>query len=518
MPVGTLLFRADASQAMGHGHVMRCLALAQAWQDRGGDCMFAMAEPIPVLEARLRSENIPVTPISARHGSADDATQLAELARKNNARWIVVDGYQFGIDYQRALTDAGHKLLAIDDYGHVGNHVADIVLDQNAGTAENFYLNRAPYTKLLLGTRYAMLRREFKPWRNWKREIPLIARKILITAGGSDPANLALRAIQALDFLHADGIEATVVVGSHNPHVQGLKNLGEKAQCRVRMAIDPSNMPELMASADVAISSAGSTCWEMCMMGLPAIIVDVAENQRPIAQELNARGISLRISLPQANPGNIASNLDSLLVSLKRRQQMSSEGREIIDGRGAERAIAAMLVREFTLRHANSGDLRLLWDWANDPSVRQASFSPNTIPWHDHEDWFAKKISDPSCFLMMFEDTNVPVATVRTQAGSRHDTEISITIAPAYRGHGLASALLERSLETIFKSSPAERVHAFIKPENNASSKSFENAGFVFLGNSRVKDCDALHYVCERQLQSSSEGRERARSREVVPC
>jgi RimJ/RimL family protein N-acetyltransferase len=257
----------------------------------------------------------------------------------------------------------------------------------------------------------------------------------------------------------------------------------------------------------------------MCLLGLPAIVIDVAENQQPIAQELNNRGISIRIPLAEATPENIAAKLETILISTERRQMMSSGGKELIDGRGTERVVAAMRVRAFTLRHAVSGDSRLLWQWANDLLVRQASFGPDTIPWHEHEGWFAQKISDPSCLLLIFEDANVPVATVRTQAGSRADTEISITVAPAYRGHGLASALLDRSLETIFEATSAERVHAFIKPANLSSSRSFENAGFILRGSSRVKDCDALHYVRERPQNSGSDSVKHFEpTREVVPC
>jgi len=516
MSPGALLIRAEASAQIGWGHVMRCLALAHTWQDRGGKCMFATADLLPSLEGRLHSEKISVALIGASPGGEDDAKQLAELARQKNARWIVVDGYQFGVDYQRVLKNAGHRVLAVDDYACIGTHVADIVLDQNAGASENLYANTALGSKLLLGSRYAVLRREFKRWRNWKRETPPTAKKMLITMGGSDPQNLTLRAIQTLNSIHAEGIEAIVVVGSNNPHIQELNELARNARHRIQIETDPLNMAELMAWADVAISSAGSTCWEMCMMGLPAIIIEVAENQRPIAQELNARGICLRIPLAEANSGNIAAKLEPLLSSMERRKQMSSGGQKLIDGHGAERLIAAMQIEEFTLRRASFGDSRLLWQWANDPLVRQASFSPGPISWHEHEEWFAQKISDPSCLLLIFEDATGPVAVVRTDANGRADAEISITIAPGYRGHGLASALLDRSLETIFNTTSAERVHAFIKPTNLPSSRSFANAGFILLGSSRVRGCDALHYLRERQQKSGSEYREHAR--EVVPC
>ncbi len=237
-----LVIRADATNAMGTGNVMRCSALAQAWQDRGGTSIFAMVHPLSVLESRLRSEHVPVAVIDSRPGSIEDAAQLADLARKNDARWIVVDGYQFGVEYQRVLKNAGHRLLAVDDYACIGTHVADIVLDQNAGASENLYANTATGSKLLLGSRYAVLRREFKPWRNWKREAPPTAKKLLITMGGSDPQNLTLRAIQTLNSIHADGIEAIVVVGSNNPHIPELNELARNAQHRIQIETDPLNM------------------------------------------------------------------------------------------------------------------------------------------------------------------------------------------------------------------------------------------------------------------------------------
>src|ERR1043166_6614015 len=136
MTPGILLIRADASAQIGWGHVMRCLALAQAWQDRGGECIFAMAGSVDALEQRLHSEDMHVRGITAVPGSAEDAQQTSELARQNNARWIVVDGYDFGAQYQRPLKQSGFKLLAIDDYGRAGNSFADLILDQNAGRSE----------------------------------------------------------------------------------------------------------------------------------------------------------------------------------------------------------------------------------------------------------------------------------------------------------------------------------------------------------------------------------------------
>ena len=208
MPPGTLIIRADASIAMGTGHVMRCLALAQAWQDEGGECIFAMAETTAASEERIRAEKFAVTNVVACPGTPQDAAQGVDLALAHHAPWIVVDGYQFDVEYQRKLKAAGLKLLVVDDTGHAGAYVADLVLDQNAHATKDLYQLREPYTVLLLGPRYALLRREFKTWRAWKREIAPIARKVLVTVGGTDPGNLTIRVIRALRMLADDKLQS----------------------------------------------------------------------------------------------------------------------------------------------------------------------------------------------------------------------------------------------------------------------------------------------------------------------
>ena len=172
----TLVVRADATVVMGTGHVMRCLALAQAWQDAGGSCVFAMAEPTPAVEERVAAEGIQVVRFRKTiPGSSQDAAQLVELARAQGAAWLVVDGYHFDAEYQRRLKDTELKLLWVDDNGESAHYYADLVLNQNAHARDGLYVHREPYTRLLLGPRYALLRREFARWRDWKREIAPLA-------------------------------------------------------------------------------------------------------------------------------------------------------------------------------------------------------------------------------------------------------------------------------------------------------------------------------------------------------
>src|SRR5436190_24021052 len=116
-----LLIRVDANVKIGTGHVMRCLALAQAWQDRGGDVVCAIAESSAGIDERLRLEQTHTSRLDAMPGSADDAAQTASLARELQADWAAVDGYHFDSAYQRFLNDQGPQFLVVDDYGHAGH-------------------------------------------------------------------------------------------------------------------------------------------------------------------------------------------------------------------------------------------------------------------------------------------------------------------------------------------------------------------------------------------------------------
>jgi UDP-2,4-diacetamido-2,4,6-trideoxy-beta-L-altropyranose hydrolase len=338
---GTLLIRADASIAMGTGHVMRCLALAQAWQDAGGRAVFAMAEATSAVEQRLRSEGFEVARVAVRVATGADAEETSALARKEGASWVVVDGYAFGAEYQSLLKSYGLKLLFTDDNGHAGHYSADLVLNQNVYASEGLYRSRESSTNVLLGPRYALLRREFSAWRGWKREIPVIARKILLTMGGSDPDNITERVLQVI--LAKRELEATVVAGGSNPQLRELRKVVEQHTGTVHLVENATNMPELIASADIAVAGAGTTTLEICFLGLPALLIVLADNQRATAEELDRRGVAINLGEgAQADLSMLAEHLATLLGSSERRKAMSETGMKLVDGLGAERVAARL--------------------------------------------------------------------------------------------------------------------------------------------------------------------------------
>lgn len=333
-----IFIRVDASTEIGTGHLMRCLALAQAWQDAAVQAIFVMATEAPALGARLKSECMDIVHLSMQMGSAEDARETASLAHKMEVNWVVVDGYHFGGEYQRIIKDAGLRLLFIDDYGHAEHYYADIVLNQNIYAYEGLYADREPYTQLLLGTRYVLLRREFWQWRGWQRSLPPVARKFLVTLGGGDPDNVTLKVIQALQLVEMEELEAVVVVGGSNPHYEQLRAAIQDSRLPIRLQRNVTNMPELVAWADVAVAGGGSTCWELAFMGLPSLALILADNQQSNAKKLDklsARNLGWHENVSASE----IAEASQLLASSQTRAEMTRCGQGLVDGLGVNRVL-----------------------------------------------------------------------------------------------------------------------------------------------------------------------------------
>ncbi len=341
MSIGTLLIRADASVAMGTGHVMRCLALAQAWQDNGGPVTVAMSEGTPSIKDRLAREGVGTIAVPFQPGTPGDSNQVAHSAGALHAQWVVVDGYQFGAEYQRALVKSGLKVLWIDDNGDCDSYCADIVLNQNLHAHEITY-KRDAQSRLLLGPKYVLLRREFSFASNSPFIVRRSARKILVTMGGSDPGNFSQRILQALSNINAEGLTVRLAIGGSNPNEQLIRKAVDSAPAFVELMHDVKNMAELIAWADVAVAAAGTVCWEICAIGVPALLIPVAENQRRAALALSAHMAARTISAESA-VDELAREIYELINSSSQRETISKNARALVDSLGSKRVVAEML-------------------------------------------------------------------------------------------------------------------------------------------------------------------------------
>ncbi len=337
----TLLVRADATVASGTGHVMRCLALAQAWQSADGDVVFAMAQSTRAIEERLRAEAIKVSNIQGEPGSAEDRQQTAAQARRVEARWIVVDGYAFNAEYVSRMQDM-FSVLLIDDNGGLDFYSPELVLNQNGHAQPEMYSQRAPNTQLLLGPRYALLRNEFVAYRDWERKIEDRGRRILVTMGGSDPQDLTPRIVAALADMPLADLQIRVVVGGSADNRSAVEETASSSTGRIEVLSNVADMAEMMAWADLAIAGAGTTCWEMCLLGLPAVLVVVAGNQKFIAEQLASVGAAVNAGAAGSIDSSIALLAAELLNDNQRRLKMSQSARQLVDGRGRDRVLEMM--------------------------------------------------------------------------------------------------------------------------------------------------------------------------------
>ncbi|HLY08072.1 MAG TPA: UDP-2,4-diacetamido-2,4,6-trideoxy-beta-L-altropyranose hydrolase [Planctomycetota bacterium] len=498
--MGTLLIRADASVRIGAGHVMRCLALAQAWQEDGGDVILLSSPGIEPWIPRLEAEKIRVRRMDEVPGSREDAAGMAALVRETSAVWAVLDGYAFTPEYQGLLGQAGVTFLFIDDEPRDPSPAAALTLHPGLQSREGGSHRGGARRTLLEGGRHLLLRKEFLPWRTWTRAVPPAAARILITLGGSDPDNLASRVVEAIGMCRTRAWEAMLVVGPSNPHGAELQARIEEQRLPIRVRRGADDMASLMSWADVAVSAAGSTSWELAFMGLPAVLVVSADNQRTVAASMTEAGVAVSLGEASAlGPEAIADHLDRLGGDAPLRGEMSRKGRILVDGGGARRVVARMHSALLEFREARAEDARLLWEWANDPEIRSVSFTPEAIPWERHLDWFRQKLGSSACILLIVTDVSGhPLGQIRFDLEDR-EAVVSVSLSRESRGRGWGAPLIERACRRVFESSRADVIHAYIKESNPASEQAFQAAGFVNRGAGTPHHEKASHWVLPKE-------------------
>ncbi|MDA3788949.1 MAG: UDP-2,4-diacetamido-2,4,6-trideoxy-beta-L-altropyranose hydrolase [Desulfobacula sp.] len=354
-----LYIRADAGSIMGTGHIMRCIALAQAWQQWGGSVCFITHGPGPFLISMIKEQGFEHRHIPEPSPDPKDIRQTLQFIEKHGLNrkikktappaWVVLDGYHFSMEYQKAIQGPGYRLLVLDDYNHLPSYCADILLNQNQAALS--YVYQCPGTiQKLLGTDYTLLRNEFLSKKQENRTVPLKATRILVTMGGVDPGNITPLIIRAIQDLNDPDLETRVVVGPSNPHYNTLTSVTSKNKTCISLIKDPA-MPELMEWADLAVTAGGSTCWEMCFMGLPFIVIPVAPNQVDIAACLERDlGAVNAGPIDMLTTKKITDLLRNLILSPHKRKVISVLGQDLIDGSGAKRVLRQMCLGNIQMK------------------------------------------------------------------------------------------------------------------------------------------------------------------------
>jgi len=476
---------------------MRCLALAEAWSDGGGEVHWLATQLLPHARARLEAEGIRIATQAVAASEEEDASRTVDAASRVGAQWVVLDGYAFGALHQAKLGKCGHRVLFVDDNGDAARYTADIVLNQNAHAERRMYAGREGGSLFLLGPRHALLRREFRGALPRSDGTPAEATNLLVMLGGAGNVRLANLVVDALRSLRSRSrFSVRLALGSDAP-AGDVELRGTADWLTASPYIE--DMPAALGWADLAVSAAGSTAYELMRMGVPSIVVVVAQNQHASARALDEMGAAVSLGGVEAlSSETIEHSVESLVWDRARRAKMAERGRALVDGRGALRVTRAMKSGSLRLRAAGREDLRLTWEWANDSETRAVSFSTAPIPWESHVQWFETRLAHASHRIFIAENgEGKPVGTVRFELAPDHAV-VSVSIDPAQRGEGFGRWLIHLGSREIFRERDVKAVHAFIKPGNAASVRAFEGAGFQLHSSTTVREQPALLYTLAR--------------------
>lgn len=369
-----VVIRTDASLQMGSGHVMRCLTLADALKAQGAQCHFISREhrghlleaihqrgykansllaTVQQAQAAIKNDITQPPPQTLVHATwlgcdwQTDAAQTADILATLHPDWLVVDHYALDQRWESALQRHYKKLMVIDDLAD-RPHNCDLLLDQNLGRQPQDYASLVPATcQVLTGPQYALLRPEFAALRgnslkrranSQQKEI----RQLLITMGGVDLPNASGQVLEALKTcpLPAD-CHITVVMGATAPWLAQVHELAKQMPWPTTVLVNVADMAQRMADSDLAIGAAGSTSWERCCLGLPTLIVVLAENQQPGAQALEAAHAARLIGAVSDMAAQLPLAVRELIDSACQ-MRMSHAASVVTDGNGIEKILTAI--------------------------------------------------------------------------------------------------------------------------------------------------------------------------------
>ena len=348
----SVAIRADASVAIGSGHVMRCAALATALRSRGAAVVFVCRSAPGDLLAWLDSAGFAVRALApaVTGWEEDDAAATRAALAGIDPDWLIVDHYQLDARWEQSMRPAAGRILAIDDLAD-RPHECDVLLDQNLYLdSAARYAGRVPAAcTRLLGPGYALLRPQFRRARALVKKRPSEVGRILLAFGGSDAGNETAKALRAIRLLDRSAMQVDVVVGAANPHRAALEQY-----CRtlhnVVLHCQVDDMARLMLGADLCVGAGGSTSWERCCVGLPTLAVAIAANQVEAARTLGKLGyVRFLGSADQISEQDIAQALVRAIADGAALQAMAQHGMKLVDGEGASRVaafLAALCMQE----------------------------------------------------------------------------------------------------------------------------------------------------------------------------
>lgn len=355
-----IIIRVDASHVIGTGHLMRCLTLAKALRNSGGEVVFVCREHVGNLIQQLEAHHfdvyrLPVSPKMSIFSPNDysawlgvtqeqDAIETSSVLKNKSFDWLIVDHYALDIIWEKKMRSWVGQILAIDDLAN-RDHDCDVLLDQNyfgKVSASRYDTRISHECQRLLGPSYALLQPEYAQLRSI---LPLCSgqvHRVLVFLGGYDGTEETSKVLAALSYPDVLHWSVDVVIGANYPNIEKLEAEVNQRPSTSLYRMLPT-LAGLMARADLVIGAGGATTWERMCLGLPSLVVSVAENQVAFTQALTADEFQASISAgPNASIEDWHQAIFQLIQDPVRLIQLAQNARQLVDGEGCQRVVSTI--------------------------------------------------------------------------------------------------------------------------------------------------------------------------------
>ncbi len=345
-----LLVRADASGLIGGGHIMRCLALADAWVKNGGNATFVSAEISKEFVELIEKHGHKFEKILAVRGANNDILLTFSLYKELNAVAVVLDGYCFTSAYQKTMHNFGLFVIVYDDLGSSEKFFCNILVNQNIHADSIYYNLLVKGATLLTGSRYASIRDEYLAFRNTSKKYSSVT-NVVISLGLSDTTKIIEDILRCLSKIEQK-LCINIVVGQGN--IDSVQRVANSTRHQISCSKMTEDFSEVLSKADLAIISSGGTAHEAASIGVPMIVVCIAKNQQPAYKEFVSREIALGGGMSDSFDCSIFFKEVMKAIEYKKvRVQLGINGMKYVDGKGAERVALQIMKSAFEFKQDN---------------------------------------------------------------------------------------------------------------------------------------------------------------------
>ncbi len=344
MKIKNIVFRVDSGNGIGWGHMMRCFSLAEAFRPKNAKISFISRNLSGSLCKFIEKNgyNVHYLPNKDLEWTNDAEKTIKIIDNLDPVDWLIIDNYELNDKWETILKSHVKKIMVIDDMTK-REHNCDLILDQNLyENMKKCYDGLIPRNcKKLIGPKFALLRKEFRQIRKNLRIRDGEIKRILISFGSSDPSNETMKVLDAINQLDNKQIKMDFVLGISGNTSKSMKKLCSKTS-NITCHYQSTNIAQLMKKADLSIGAGGSTTWERCCLGLPAIVSISSDNQKKLTEAVAKNGCSINLGLvnklSSKDYQKAINNIDSLSLT-----RMSQKCIQLVDGNGVYRVVDVLL-------------------------------------------------------------------------------------------------------------------------------------------------------------------------------